>query len=97
MFDFSAIFIEFSNNVGLTLGVIMVAIIALFSALVALNLGLRYFIFFLFGDGTTSSFSRALYSVVPSVASRWDRLTYRPYKGYNRLRSRAWNMKNTMQ
>lgn len=25
-----------------------------------------------------------------------DRMTYKPYKGYNRFRSRKWNMENTM-
>jgi len=31
--------------------------------------------------------------------TRWswlDRHTYKPYKGYNRLRSRKWNMEHTM-
>jgi len=35
-----------------------------------------------------------------NLGKRWawfDRMTYKPYKGYNRLRSRKWNMEHTMQ
>jgi len=34
------------------------------------------------------------------LGSKWswyDHLTYKPYKSYNRMRSRKWNMEHTMQ
>jgi hypothetical protein len=39
-------------------------------------------------DGTTNWLGRH--------STTWDKLTYKPYKGYNRFRSRSWNIKNTM-
>lgn len=39
------------------------------------------------GAGTTSRFSH----LFPWI----DHLTYKPYKGYNRLHSRKWNMTHT--
>lgn len=39
------------------------------------------------GAGTTSALGKHW--------AWYDRMTYKPYKGYKRYRSRAWNLKNT--
>lgn len=42
------------------------------------------------------SIYRGQTSKISSQSPYLDKMVYRPYKGYNRLRSRAWNRKNTM-
>jgi len=70
----------FAQNIPVML-VIMAALIGLYFGLCKLLKGIG-------GPGTTSW-----------LGSHWalyDRMTYRPWKGYNRLRSRKWNSEHTL-
>lgn len=45
-------------------------------------------------------FNFALHWIKGTTGTNWawlDRHTYLPYKGYNRFRSRSWNMEHTMK
>lgn len=81
-----------SNYISLGV-VIALSITSIVTGLVAL-FGLRYGLvklvsYIYHADGTTNWLGRHW--------SWYDQLTYKPYKGYNRLRSRKWNMEHTMQ
>lgn len=50
---------------------------------------------------TTTKFNQFLnqshFKLVSKFGSWLDRKMYLPYKGYNRLRSKKWNLEHTMQ
>jgi len=57
------------------------------ASLIGLFWGIKKFIHWCVGDGTTTW-----------LGSHWawlDHKMYRPWKGYNRLRSRKWNLEHT--
>jgi len=91
-------FLNFTLEFAEIIGKIVGSLLAFLSALIGLHWGLHKFYIYVIGEGTTSNFSRDMKNAgFTNIASRWDRLTYRPYKGYNRLRSQKWNMEHTMQ
>jgi len=84
------------KNFSLTIAGFSFKIIALMAALIGLRWGVTRLSRWVFGDGQTTGLSRALYKVNSRAGAWWDHETYRPYKGYNRLRSQKWNMEHTM-
>jgi len=80
------IFLNFSNNFGSMISQNLPKILLIFAALVGLYWGICKFIHWAVGDGTTTWLG--------SHWSWYDRHTYRPWKGYNRLRSRKWNIEH---
>ena len=75
-----------ANDFGKIIGTNIPKILLIFCALIGLMWGLKKFIHWVVGDGTTTW-----------LGSHWswlDRHTYRPWKGYNRLRSRKWNIEH---
>lgn len=50
-------------------------------------------------SGTTNGLVKALYKFksLRPIASKIDRMTYKPYRGYNRLRSEKWNLEHTLK
>jgi len=82
-----AIFYSFSNNFGTMIGQNIPKILIIFAALVGLYWGLSKILKGIGGPGTTSWLG--------SHWSWYDRMTYKPWKGYNRLRSKRWNIDHT--
>jgi len=97
MIDFTQILQNFVIDIGTSFGAVIVGIVSFLAGLIALGMGIRYFVGLIVGDGTTTRFSVFLDAHFPSIGSAWDRMTYRPYKGYNRLHSRKWNMEHTFK
>jgi len=84
----NTIFLSFTNNFGLIIGQNIPKILIILSALIGLFWGIKKFIHWCVGDGTTTW-----------LGSHWswlDKKMYKPWKGYNRLHSRKWNI-NHMQ
>jgi hypothetical protein len=77
-----------TNLIVASIGTLGFGFVTILTAFVVLGVG---YMVFSFGwsliTGRTGMFTRMLSSV--------DRLVYKPYKGYNRLRSRKWNMEHT--
>ncbi len=49
----------------------------------------------MFIPNTTSKSLRVVYKISKNFGAWLDRKTHLPYKGYSRLRTRRWNLKNT--
>jgi len=81
--ELKTLVIDTGSSIGKETGVFML----IGAGLAALGWGCRALLKGIGGPGTTSWLG--------SHWSAWDRMTYRPYKGYNRLRSRAWNAEHT--
>lgn len=77
---------EFYMDFGSIIGQNIPKILAIMMALIGLYFGICKFVQWVVGDGTTSW-----------LGSHWawyDRHTYRPWKGYNRLHSKRWNIEH---
>jgi len=83
----NSFFLDFSNNFGSMIGQNIPKMVIIIAALIGLYWGICKFIKWCVGDGTTTW-----------LGSHWawlDHKMYRPWKGYNRLRSRKWNIEHT--
>lgn len=72
---------EMFRNVFLIIWVAIPLILMALALLVGLGWGIKKFLFWVIGDGTTSGFSRKLYGFSPSASAWYDHMTYRPFKG----------------
>lgn len=79
-------------NISYAMFVIISSVVTILVGLMVFYTGWKWLFMGIGGVGTTSRFSSGMHKIWPAGAARFDHLTYKPYKGYNRLRSRKWNM-----
>jgi len=74
-----------------TLNAVLVSNIPLILTIAGAMIGLGILVWYAFASVGESGTSTRL----GQRWTAWDKMTYRPYKGYNRWRSKEWNLEHT--
>jgi len=77
---------NFAKDFGSIIALNIPKILLILTALIGLAWGIKKFVHWCVGDGTTTW-----------LGGHWawlDHKMYKPWKGYNRLRSRKWNIEH---